>query len=451
MAKSHKINALEAFALSLASMAPTGSMAGNTGPGAKFAGINLPISFLIAAVAMLFVAVGFYKMSKLISADGSVYAYNREALDEHWGFISGWLITLCYGTFTISMSGLSGTYASLILKNFGIKSSPVWIGLIIFLLAWLILDHGIKLTSTLPLITEFIALAILLILSFIIIFKGGPTGTNVQPFIPHTKFSGIGQGAVYTVLCFVGFEVACTVATRTKNPKRSIPIALLSTIIGGAVIFVFVSYAIVIGFGTNAKGIQALANSSAPLNTLAAHFMNPEMATLIDLAIFLSAFGAVIGMMNAAAYMVYALGENNYLPKHLGKFSYQHNAPCHAINVLGILCFILYLGAALPLGINNTYLYYMTIGALGMIIVYILSCAATLRLFIIHHEATFKHLLAPVLGFIVLILVLLSNVYPIPKFPLNIIPYFVLLWGIVGYAMSVHHTIGLFFSHFASL
>ncbi|QBP18943.1 APC family permease [Acetilactobacillus jinshanensis] len=440
MGKGHKINALEAFALSLASMAPTGSMAGNTGPSAKFAGMNLPISFLIAAIAMLLVAVGFYEMSKRISADGSVYAYNRTVLNEHWGFISGWLITLCYGVFTIGMSGLSGTYASLVLKNFGIKASPIWIGFIILLLTWFILDHGIRLTSNLPLFTEFIALAILLILSFIIIIKGGPTGTNIQPFIPRTKFSGIGQGAVYTVLCFIGFEVACTVATRTKNPKRSIPIALMSTVIGGAVIFVFVSYAIVIGFGTDASGMKALASSPAPLNTLAAHFMNPGMATLIDFAIFLSAFGAVIGMMNATSYMVYALGEHHYLPSRLGEFSFQHDAPCHSINALGILGVILYLGSTLPLGVNNTYLYYMTIGALSMIIVYMLSCVATLRLSITTHETTFKRALSPILGFIVLILVLLSNVYPIPKFPLNLIPYFVLLWAIIGYAMSVHHT-----------
>lgn len=438
LGKSKKINTLEAFALSLASMAPTGSMAGNTAPSAKFAGMNLPLSFLIAAIAMLLVAVGFYEMSKRIAADGSVYAYNRHALDEHWGFISGWLITLCYGTFSISMSALSGTYASLILKNLGIHVSALWIGFFIFLLAWLILDHGIKLTSNLPLITEFIALTILLILSFIIITKGGPTGTTIAPFIPQTSLSGIGQGAVFTVLCFVGFEVACTVATRTRNPKRSIPVALMSTIIGGAIIFVFVGYAVVIGFGTN--HMNALAHSSAPLNFLAMKFMDPEMAIIIDFAIFLSAFGAVIGMMNATAYMVYALGENGYLPARLGKFNNHHDAPCHAINSFGILGIILYLITTLTLGINNSYLYYMTIGALGMIVVYMLSCVATMRFFIQQHQAQFKRLLAPILGLIVLILVLLTNIYPIPKFPLNIFPYFVLLWAIIGYCMSVHKT-----------
>ncbi|XIF20117.1 MAG: APC family permease [Acetilactobacillus jinshanensis] len=46
------------------------------------------------------------------------------------------------------------------------------------------------------------------------------------------------------MLCFVGFEVACTVATRT--------------ILGGMVIFVFVSYAVVIGFGTERRGLHDL-------------------------------------------------------------------------------------------------------------------------------------------------------------------------------------------------
>ncbi|XIF20118.1 MAG: APC family permease [Acetilactobacillus jinshanensis] len=81
-------------------------MAGNTGPGAKFAGINLPLSFLIAAVAMLFVAVGFYEMSKRISSDGSVYAYNRQSLGEHWGFTSGWIMMLGYTVLGVAMASL---------------------------------------------------------------------------------------------------------------------------------------------------------------------------------------------------------------------------------------------------------------------------------------------------------------------------------------------------------
>ncbi|XIF19425.1 MAG: APC family permease [Acetilactobacillus jinshanensis] len=137
------------------------------------------------------------------------------------------------------------------------------------------------------------------------------------------------QGVVYTVLCFVGFEVACTVATRTRNPKRSIPLALLLTILGGMIIFAFVSYAVVIGFGTN--NVSALANSSAPLNDLATKFISPEMALLVDFAIFLSTFGAAVCVTNGASYMFYAMGQKGYLPKRLGQFNYHHNAPSHAV------------------------------------------------------------------------------------------------------------------------
>ncbi|XIF19426.1 MAG: APC family permease [Acetilactobacillus jinshanensis] len=105
-------------------MAPTGSMAGNTGPGAKFAGVNLPIAFLVAALAMLLVAVGFCEMSKHISDSGSVYAYNRASLGENWGFVSGWIMQLGYTVMGVAMSALSGTYASLILKNLHVNIPP---------------------------------------------------------------------------------------------------------------------------------------------------------------------------------------------------------------------------------------------------------------------------------------------------------------------------------------
>ena len=441
MSHSHKINTLEAFALSLATMAPTGSMAGNTGPGAKFAGINLPISFLVAAIAMLLVACGFYEMSKRIAADGSVYAYNRESLGEHWGFVSGWIIVLGYLMFTVAMTSLSGTYASLILKNLGFRISPVWLGFVLLLIIWLVVSHGIKITSNVSLVTEVISLLVLLILSLTVLGKGGASGVNLKPFVPHTSLSGIGNGVVYTVLCFVGFEVACTVATRTKNPKHSIPLALLLTIIGGAVIFVFVSYAVVIGFGIN--HMRALASSQAPLDVLADRFMGPRMATVIDLAIFLSAFGATICMANASSYMIYAFGEKGYLPKTIGKFDYQHNAPRSAVNSILGIGLILYLLVAVPAGVNTSYLDYITMGALCMIVIYILSCVSSFVFFKKHHEirhSFFKHDLAPVLGFIVLLFPLASNIYPVPAFPLNLFPYAILIWAVIGYLISVRRT-----------
>ena len=441
MQHSHKINTLEAFALSLATMAPTGSLAGNAGPTAKFAGINLPLSFLVAAVAMSLVAIGFYEMSKLIAANGSVYAYNRKSLGEHWGFVSGWILTLGYIVFSAGMNAQLGNYASLIFKELGFNVSPVLIGFILIILIAIILSHGIKITSNVSLVTEIIALTILMILSFTILGKGGANGLNVKPFIPKTSLSGIASGVVYTVMCFVGFEVSCTVATRTKNPKHSIPFALMSTIIGGAIIFVFVSYTIVMGFGTN--HINALVNSPAPLSTLAGRFMGPGMTIIINFAIFISALGGTICVTNAAAYMLFALGQKNYLPHFLGNFNYRHNAPRHSILLVMITSLILYTSVAVTNGINTTYLYYITLGALCMIVIYLFSCISSFTFFKRHqefHHSIFKHDLAPICGFIVLLFPLISNIYPVPKFPLNLFPYFILAWGIAGYIMSIHHT-----------
>ena len=440
MRKDHKINTLEAFALSLAAMAPTGSMAGNTGPGAKFAGVNLPLAFFVAAIAMLLVAAGFYEMSKRVAEDGSIYAYNRISLGEHWGFISSWIMILGYLTFSIAMAALTGNYATIILHNLGVGISPVMLGFGVLLITWLTLDHGIRITSNFSLGSESLALLILFILCLIILKRGGGNGVNLKPLIPTTSLSGIGHGVVYTVLCFVGFEVACTVATRTEKPKRSVPIALLATLLGGAVIFIFVSYCVVIGFGTN--HVSALANSAAPLNTLAMRFMNSGMATLIDFAIFLSAFGATIGMTNAAAYVLYALGEKGYLSKSLGKFDYRHNAPRHAVDLINVISIVLYLIGALSGGVNATYLDYITLGAICMLVIYVLSCVGTLVFFKNDHQhySFLKHQLAPILGILVLILPLASNLYPIPAFPISTFPYLILVWGVIGYGISWWHT-----------
>jgi amino acid transporter len=69
---------------------------------------------------------------------------------------------------------------------------------------------------------------------------------------PSTEFhgwAGVGLGMVFTILSFGGFEGAATLGEETINPRRNIPVAMLSTVFLTGLFFIFVSYCEVIGFG----------------------------------------------------------------------------------------------------------------------------------------------------------------------------------------------------------
>lgn len=435
---SKKLSSMEVFALSIATVAPTGAMAFNTTTSAKFAGVNIPLSFLLGAVAILLIGFCFVELAKNVTGEGSVYAYNRRALGERAGFLTGWALTLTYICFAAGTVGLTADFGNVLLNHFGIHIPIAIIAIFFILLGWFITFFGLQSTSRIALVMEMISICILLILSLIIIFSGGKSGNSITPFLVKGNTSGIGQGMIFAILCFAGFEGSSTIAGQSSNPKRSIPFAILSTIIGAAAFYLIVSYAQVIGFGVS--NISKLASSSAPLDYLGVIYMGNSMATIIDFATLMSCFAAFLGSVNACAYMLFALSGKQYLPKYLSKFDLKLSSPKNAVNTTSIVCIFLYILIGIPFGPEEIYASLAEIGAVSLLIVYLLVCLGTIFYFknvSKEHFSVPRHLIVPIVGFVILLFPLWTNLYPVPKFPSNLYPYIVALWIIIGWVISL--------------
>ncbi len=72
---------------------------------------------------------------------------------------------------------------------------------------------------------------------------------------------------VYTIFAFVGFESATTLGDEAREPRRTIPRAVMLTTLVVGVFYVVVSYAVTIGYGTSAKNVTALATAGQRRST----------------------------------------------------------------------------------------------------------------------------------------------------------------------------------------
>ncbi|GLB47569.1 amino acid transporter [Philodulcilactobacillus myokoensis] len=435
-----KLSLIEVIAFGIAAVAPTGAMAFSTSASAKLAGINVPLSFLLGAVGMFCVALCFASMAKYVSDAGSVYAYNRKALGERAGFITGWILAFAYIFLIASMPGLTAHFLDVFLNYFGINLSINVMSFVIIALIWAISIFGIKVISKVAFFSEIIAVAILIVLACIIFTKGGSGGLSAKPFIPQHNISGIGQGMIYAVLSFAGFEGISAISVRTKNPKKAVPKSIIAAIILITIFFIGITFAEVSGFGI--KNVAQFANSQTPLDFLAKTYIGNDMAIVIDFAILLSGLASFLGTLNACSYLFYGLAKQHYLPKMLGKFDFKLNAPKNAVNVSALLCALLYLLVGIPFGYETIYSTGSTLGVLGLIIVYMMVCYGNIFFYKNHqnlHFSIVNHLIVPVIGILVLFFPFLSNVYPIPPFPANLYPYMIILWVVVGFVISFKH------------
>jgi amino acid transporter len=435
-----ELSFVEAIALSIGIMAPTAAMALNGSLAASTTGSAVPLAFLLATIAVGLASFSFIQFSRYFAHSGSVYAFNGIALGSRVGFFSGWALFGTYMAFTAASIAEVGNFAQTFLADLHVSVDWLPLALVAGVIIWLLAYSDIALSTRLTLLLEGISVLLIAILTIVILIRVGSSGNlTVQPFLPGNQpFSNVGLAAVFGFLSFAGFEGAATLGEETRNPRRNIPVAILTAVVGTGLFYVLVTYAQTVGFGTSTAGIKAFANSTAPLGDLSLRYVGLVMASFINLGATISAFASALGTANAGARMLFSMGRDGFISERLGTTSGRTGSPFIALAVVMIVSLAIVLLWGLAPGINGAALfgYLGTIGVFLILVAYILTNVGAIRFFLARRLWTWQWII-PVVAIVFLAYTLYSNLYPLPQPPANIFPYVALAWLLIGLVVII--------------
>jgi amino acid transporter len=216
-----------------------------------------------------------------------------------------------------------------LLDQWGFALSPMMVTLLPIIMMGLlsvINMLGAKWGATLSTILSLLKLTPI----FLVILVGLPqlSVENFTPFAPH-GVSSLGETTLMLLYAYVGFETLVVPAGEMNNPRRAVPLALITVMSVIALIYIAV-FAVSIGV------LNDLASSKNPIAEAASTLLGPVGGVMIAYGIFCSVLGT-----NAAAAMVsprriFAFAEGGHLPR---LFAYVHpstGAPIYAISALFI-------------------------------------------------------------------------------------------------------------------
>ncbi len=421
---------IEALALSLAIIAPTMAMSFNVTLAAGVAGPAAPLAFAIGTLALAVVGLSFVAFSRRIAHAGSAYAYIALTFGPRAGFLTGWALLLTYLVYGAGTCVLVGNFVDAALSDYGIRVPGLWLAVSVLalvlsiVLAWC----DMRLAARLMLALEGLSVLAILVLG-VLVLRDATTELSLAPFVPAEGpgWSGVGYAMVFAVLSFAGFEGATTLAEETADPRRTIPLAVLGTVILTGVFYVFASYMQVVGFGLD--HVDALAADAAPLNTLALRFASRELATLLDIAAALSAFACTLGSLSAGARMLFALGRAGLAPG-LDAVHPRHGTPAAAVLVMGGLMLAGCLLLAPLAGAGAYYGAMGTIGTLALLLVYMgVSGAEAVQALRDRRAGAVATGLA---GVLLMLWPFYNALVPAPAWPANLWPWVVAAFLVAG-------------------
>ena len=331
------------------------------------AGPSALLSWLIGGIALGFIAFTFAELSAMIPITGSSSRIPQYTHGTVVSFLFAWITWLSYSVLAAvevqaTLQYLSYYFPRLIHLNgsltaIGYGMAGVLMMLVstinIVSLRWLLRCNNIL--TVLKLCIPLMISGALLIPFFYRHFVAQGSHTHAQHFAflshgffpmgAHGLFAAMTSGIAFA---FNGFKQACEMAGEARNPKKSLPIAVIGSIAMCLLIYMSLQMAFLTSITRSMlqhgwAGIY-LVGSNSPFATILSHHHLPVLITFLYLGALISPFAASLMYMGSAGRSLYAMSKNDYLPTFFQRLTTQGN-PFVAI----LITFVLGMFAFAPL------------------------------------------------------------------------------------------------------
>src|SRR5467141_3473681 len=443
---------------SITHMAPAAAVAFSIIFAVTYAGGATPLAVILALIACLTVAISIGQLARHLPSAGGLYTFSARGLHPAVGFFVAWGFMLAEPLVAPLLYLIFGNVIAVFLNNH--FNTPIWLWAPLAAAAgigvWVLVYRGVRISTEAGVVLGAFEIVVFLALAITLIISAGSNNT-LSVFNPSTGNSNgwgsVFAGMVYTVLAFIGFEASVPLAEETKDPRRTLPRAVILSCVLIGLFYLVCYYGAIVYFGPNIAADQKNGffafNGGDPWDGLASKVWGP-LSILVLIAIINSAFANSNAGANAATRVGYALGRVGILPPALARVHPRFKTPYVAVHVQGALgiAVALILGFALSSPLN-AFALLGTIATLVIVIIYILTNLSNIVFYTREHRDEMNPLLnivVPVLGTLIFIPVLIAafgidfgglGIAGLTS-PANFAPWVVLVWLAIGVVVFLY-------------
>ena len=381
--------------------APLGILLGN--------GVGFPSMFAIAAVILIFFAVGLAAMTRHVPKPGAFFTFVGYGLGKPAGLATAFLALLTYTTIQIAVHGYIGFILSATVTGLGGPDLPWWGYSLLTIAAVGVLGYRhIDLSSKVLGVLLVAEVGIVLVLVGAVVLRGGAEGLSTAPFLPDNVLSGSpGIGLMFAIAAFIGFEATAIFRDEAKDPSRTIPRATYIAVIGIGVFYTLASWALVMAWGPSGVVDQAAENPGAMILITTANYVGPAGEIIMNVLLITSMFACVLSFHNVITRYQHSMSNARVLPDRLGAVHPKHLAP-HISSVTqtvtAVVCIVVFAVMGLD-PVLQVFTWFSGIATLAIAILMAITSAAVVVYFARTKKDSrlWNTVIAPVLGLLGLV------------------------------------------------
>lgn len=303
---------------------------------AQHAGPAAIVSWLIATVFIIIIALTFAELGTLFPIAGGIANYPFFTHGKLAGFLLGWISWLSFLVLTpievqATIQYMTNFFPSLTRVENNVHhltASGYVVATFLMLILVYINTRGVKFmsdTNKIFSIWKIVVPAIAIVIFFL--NAKGTTNLTLEsaggfaPYGWHGILSALAVAGI--VFSFNGFQIGIMMAAETKDPQKNIPKAIIGSVLLGSLLYILLQLSFLVAVPEaalkNGWSNLAFAGDAGPLAGLAVTLGVVWVAYLLYVDAIVSPLGAGIVYAASSSRVLYALSANGYIPQQVKK------------------------------------------------------------------------------------------------------------------------------------
>ncbi|MEX1020379.1 MAG: APC family permease [Litorilinea sp.] len=342
------------------------------GVGAGIAGPAVILAMILAALVAICNGMSSAQLAANHAVSGGTYEYGYKYLNPTLGFTAGWMFLLAKSA---SAATAALGFAGYALNAFGLSGQALLIALafVAVIILTAVVVGGIRRSNT----TNILIVSVTLLALLFFVVAGIPTALENRTVMFDMDWgrdgfmSALLHATALMFVAYTGYGRIATLGEEVQEPRRTIPRAIIVTMLLTLVLYTAVA---VVGIGAvGADGLsQATAQAAAPLEVAARVFQIPGASQILAIGAVTAMLGVLLNLLLGLSRVLMAMGRRNDMPPVVARLDASGSTPYIAVIVIGVVI----AGLTLTGSVRTTW----SFSAFTVLIYYALTNLAALRL-----------------------------------------------------------------------
>src|SRR5262245_10958431 len=317
------------------------------------AGPSVILSFVLAGAVAGLTAICYAELASAVPVSGSSYSYAYATLGELPAIGVAACLLLEYGVSAAAVAVGWSQYVNELLDNLfnwtlpdSISNAPEQGGVlnlpavILIILCTLLLIRGASESAKVNAIMVMIKIGVLVL--FIAIGITGWNSDNLTPFAPE-GLNGITTAAGLIFFSYIGLDAVSTAGEEVKNPRRTLPLAILTALVTVTTLYILVTIVAVA-----AQPSDEFAGQEAGLSVILEDITGSTWpGTMIAAGAVISIFSVTLIVLYGQTRILFAMSRDGMIPSLFHKVNRRTLTPVP--NTIIVACVIALLAGLIPI------------------------------------------------------------------------------------------------------